>query len=221
MIGGPGRGWRVAGASLAEERSGVGGGGGAPTRCSGSSTSPPARGGPPSMTVRSASRSARWQPGHVSSATWASAWPPRRRGGITRGRVVEDLVQRAEPGDGRGGPGGARSMAVGDELVRGWALAGRFPTLEPGPSQEDRTRSCATSSPKRSGASRAERAVVTSTSRHTHAPARAAAAVRGDQRPLSRRRRSDQGCGASRYRCPTTRCATCSSTSSRPTAARI
>ena len=84
MIGGPGEGWRVAGASLAEERSGVGGGGGGAD--------------PVHRLVDVARRhNSRWPAGHrrrcgpsadrglcgpvrASSATWANAWPPRRPG---------------------------------------------------------------------------------------------------------------------------------------------
>ena len=80
MIGAPGEGWRVAGASLAEERSNVGGAGG-PTRCSVSSAWRGATtvvGARPWRTGRCASRSEASRPDRGFSATWASAWPPRR-----------------------------------------------------------------------------------------------------------------------------------------------
>ena len=84
IIGGPGEGWKVAGASLAEERSGVGAGRRRRSRAPPRAPWPGATAGVaalPSKTAPCASRSATWRPGPASSATWANAWPRRRRGG--------------------------------------------------------------------------------------------------------------------------------------------
>ncbi len=137
MIGGPGEGWRVAGASLAEERSSVGGGGGG--------TDPVvrlvdvarrhSRGGRPAID----DGAVRQQIGAFAARVAYPAPPgPTRghQGGQRRdhpGRrpVVEDLVQRVEPGDDRGGAGTPGCPLHGERgrriVVRRWALAGRFP----------------------------------------------------------------------------------------------
>ena len=135
--------------------------------------------GRPSRTAPCASSSGTWRPGHAFSATWANAWRPRRpEGQITRSRRTprEDLVERAEPRDGRGSPGPPGQPVRWRPRATSWPRrmgAGRTPsfTLVPTPSQEDRTRSCATSSPSGvwacPGSPRASRS-VTATSRHEH-----------------------------------------------------
>ena len=111
VIGAPGEGWKVAGASLAEERTGVGSGGGGADpvrrlvdvarRHDGAAVRP-------SRTVPCASRSAtlaaraRIQR-HLGQRMATKA--ARGRDHARRRPVVEDLVQRAQPRDGRGGAG--------------------------------------------------------------------------------------------------------------------
>ena len=93
-----------------------------------------------------------------------------------------------------------------------------------GDSKEDRTRPWASTAPDREHrASRQSREVVRDLDvpalAHASAPRGTSPGRRGGQRSLSRSREGPvRACGASRCRCPTTRCATCWSTSSRPTA---
>ena len=81
MIGSPGEGWKVAGVSLAEERTGVGSGSWVRIPSAVWSTSPGDTAGAGTghwTTVRCASSSAIWRPGLASSVTWVNGWGRRR-----------------------------------------------------------------------------------------------------------------------------------------------
>ena len=137
MIGAPGEGWRVAGASLAEERSSVAGRRGWPR------SGDPPRGGGPADQPRRPPRH-RGQRGAPADRCARRPGPHPAPPGTTHGHQGgpgpdhagrrpdgQDLVQRAEPRDRRGGAGppgcpvhGGRGRRAG---VRGWALAGRLP----------------------------------------------------------------------------------------------
>ena len=171
----------------------------APIRCSGSSTSPAGTAGVagrPSTTARvrqqigalaARARIQRHLGQRVATKAARGRDHPRRR------PVVEDLVQRAEPGDGRGGAGPPGCPLHGERgrraVVRGWALAGRFP-LRSGVDHRRRIERDHAQPHRRAwpGASPgAERTVVTSTSRHTHAsptPRAAGPGRSGGQRPV-------------------------------------
>ena len=119
MIGGAGEGWRVAGASLAEERSGVGGGGGGdPVARLVDVAGRHNRGGQPAIH----DGAVRQQIGAFAARARHPAPPGSTRGHQggqgrdhpRRRPTVEDLVQRVEPGDGGGRPGLAGCPLHGD-----------------------------------------------------------------------------------------------------------
>ena len=85
IIGAPGEGWKVAGASLAEERTGVASGGGSgadPVRRLIDLARRHRRGGRPALEDGAVRQQlGTWRPGRASSATWVNGWRPRRPGG--------------------------------------------------------------------------------------------------------------------------------------------